>query len=86
MKRPSSLPVNWFGVASVVFTLAFWIYVDSPHMGTRYSIYVDVAFVGILSCSVPASLIAAWRGSKFWLIALLGPLSGWMLIWNFKND
>jgi hypothetical protein len=84
MKQRSSLPVNWFGIASVLCTVAFWIYVDSPH--PRYSVYLDVAFVGILSCSVPASLIAAWRGSKLWLITLLGPLSGWMLIWSFRND
>ena len=55
--------VNWFGIASIVFSQTFQIYVRAP-LGPRYSVYIDVAFVGIMSCAVPAALIAAWRGSK----------------------
>jgi hypothetical protein len=71
--------MNWFGIASIVSSLAFQIYVRTPP-GPQHSIYVDVAFVGIMTCAVPAALIAAWRGSKLWLLSLLGPLSGWMLV------
>jgi hypothetical protein len=84
MKQLSSLPVNLFGVASVAFTLAFWIYVNLPFR--LHSYHLDVACLVILSCGILAALIAAWRGSKLWLIALLGPLSGWLLVLTFWND
>ncbi|HSZ60540.1 MAG TPA: hypothetical protein VK828_02005 [Terriglobales bacterium] len=84
MKRVSCLEVNSFGIASVVFTLAFWVYVNLPFH--QHSQHLAVLFLGILSCGIPASLIAAWRGSKLWLIALLGPLSGWLLVLTFIND
>jgi hypothetical protein len=71
--------MNWFGIASIVFSLAFQIYVRAP-LGPEHSIYIDVAFVGIMICAVPAAVIAAWRGSKLWLLSLLGPLSGWRLV------
>ena len=71
--------MNWFGIASIVFSLAFQIYVRAP-LGPQHSIYIDVAFVGIMTCAVPAALIAAWRESKLWLLSLLGPLAGWMLV------
>jgi hypothetical protein len=71
--------LNWFGIASIVFSVAFQIYVRAP-LGPHHSIYIDVAFVGIMTCAVPAALIAAWRGSKLWLLSMLGPLSGWMLV------
>ncbi len=76
MKQP--LQMNWFGIASVVFWLAFWIYAHAP-LGP-HSIYTDVGFVGVMTCAIPAAFIAAWRSSKFWLLSLLGPLSGWMLV------
>jgi hypothetical protein len=44
-------------MASVAFSLAFWVYfhlILPPH-----SIYIDVAFVGVLGCGIPAALIAA---------------------------
>jgi len=82
MRRPSLLPINWFGLASIVFSVAFWIYVHLPL--PPHSIYMDVAFVGIMSCALPTALIAAWRGSKLWLIALVGPLSGWMFVLSLK--
>jgi hypothetical protein len=75
--------MNWFGIASIVFSLAFQIYVHAP-LSPRHSVYIDVAFVGIMSCAVPAALIAAWRGSKLWLLSLLGPLSGWMLVLSVR--
>jgi hypothetical protein len=84
MRQPFSLSVSWFGIASVAFTLAFWIYVNLPF--AAHSQRLSVVFLGILSCGIPASLIAAWRGSKLWLIALLGPLSGWLLVLTFWND
>jgi hypothetical protein len=84
MKHLSSFSAHLFGVASLAFTLAFWIYVNLGF--PRHSYHLDVASVVILSCGIPASLIAAWRGSKLWLIALLGPLSGWILILTFIND
>ena len=84
MKRHFTLPRNWFGIASVLFTLAFWTYVNLPF--AAHSQRLNVAFLGILSCGIPAALIAARRGSKLWLISLLGPLSGWMLVLTFWND
>jgi hypothetical protein len=84
MKQLSSLQVNLFGVGSVVFTLAFWVYVGLPF--PRHSYYLNWVFLFFLSCGVPAALIAAWRGSRLWLIALIGPLSGWLLVLTFIND
>jgi len=71
--------MNWFGIASIVFSLVFQIYVRAP-LRPQHSVYIDVAFVGVMTCAVPAALIAAWRGSKLWLLSLLGPLAGWMLV------
>jgi hypothetical protein len=65
----------------VLFTLARWTYVNLPF--EAHSRGLSVAFLGILSCGIPSALIAARRGSKLWLISLLGPLSGWMLVLTF---
>ncbi len=75
--------MNWFGIAGIVFSLAFQIYVRAP-LGPQHSVYIDVAFVGIMTCAIPAALIAAWRGSKLWLLSLVGPLSGWMLVLSVR--
>jgi hypothetical protein len=82
VRHEANVRDDWFGIASIVFSLAFWIYAHSPR--GPHSIYSDVAFVGIMTCAVPAALIAAWRGSKLWLLSLLGPLSGWMLVLSAK--
>jgi hypothetical protein len=61
--------------------VAFWIYahLSLTHYSIYRPIYMRVAF-GILLCGIPTALIATWRGSKLWLIAVLGPLWGWMLL------
>jgi hypothetical protein len=87
MDSESGLRWNWFGIASVVFTLAFWIYIASPSAGrSPYLKYMNVISLGILTLAIPASIVAARRGSKLWLISLLGPLSTLFLVWTFYND
>jgi hypothetical protein len=79
MKEAVHFQANWFGITSIIFSLAFWIYAHAP-LPHQHSVYIDAALVGIMSCAIPTALIAAWRGSKWWLLALLGPLLGWVLI------
>jgi len=84
VKSPHSLRLNWFGIASILSTLAFRLYAFRSH--GNFSVYLDVAFVGILTLGIPASALAAWRGSKLWLITLLGPLWGWLFILTLSRD
>ena len=66
-KRP-----NQFGIASLVLSVAFWAYVytakDVPSASNI------VGLVAALGGAFIAALIAAVRGSKWWLLALLSPL------------
>jgi hypothetical protein len=84
MKRPSGIAVNWSGVTSVVSTLAFWAYIALRL--PPYSYNLNWVYLGILACGTIATILAARRGSKLWLISLVGQLPGWILFFAFFND
>jgi hypothetical protein len=84
VKQAPKYQVNWFGISSVLCTLSFWIYAHAQPV-PLHSIYIDVASIGIMTCAIPAALIAAWRGSRWWLAALLGPLVGWMFLLSLRT-
>jgi hypothetical protein len=74
---------SWLGVASVALSVCFWFYVRSgwgPNQFTRSPYVWFVLLPAILAASAVAALAAAMRGSKWWLFALVGPVSGALLM------
>ena len=82
------MPINqrkgsWLGVTSIVLSTCFWLYVRSdfgPNAFTRSPYVWFVLLPTILVAASVAALVAAVRGSKWWLFALVGPLSGALLM------
>ena len=76
-----------FGIASVVLSLAFWIYAESgigPNAFTE-SPYVSYLFLpGLLVIAALLSLAAAIWGTKLWLIAMIGPVAGALLLFTAR--
>jgi hypothetical protein len=74
---------NQVGIASLVLTLLFWVYVYSG-IGTdsfRHNPYVIfVVLPGTLVLTTLLSILAAFVGSKWWLVVLVGPAFGAMLL------
>lgn len=79
---------NLLGIISVVLTVIFWVYVDyvDPKIGPNVflnSPYVLYVFwPGLLVVSALFAIAAAFQGSRFWLVALLGPALEALLIWT----
>lgn len=70
---------NLCGVASVAIMCGFWIcmrYSPAPH--NVYLIFVGIPLVVLLALTL--SIVAAARGSKWWLLSMLLPLSGILAI------
>lgn len=70
---------NLCGVASVVLMCAFWIcmrYVPAPH--NVYLIFVGIPLIVLLAMAL--TVVAAVRGSKWWLLSIVLPLSGILAI------
>ena len=74
---------NQLGIVSVLLSILFWFYVRSgfgPNVFTK-SPYVEfVLLPGILVGATIAAIVAAMLGTKWWLVALIGPLAGAMLL------
>ena len=74
---------NQLGIFSVLLSVLFWFYVRSgfgPNAFTK-SLYVwFVLLPGVLIAAAIAAIVAALRGTKWWLVALIGPLAGAMLL------
>jgi hypothetical protein len=74
---------NKLGIVSVSLSVLFWFYVDSnfgPSAFTRRPCVEFVLLPGVLMGASIAAVIAAALGSKWWLLALIGPLSGAMML------
>ncbi|MFZ1972029.1 MAG: hypothetical protein WAU89_04240 [Candidatus Acidiferrales bacterium] len=74
---------NKLGIASVFFYGLFRIYALSSFGPNTFmgGVYVQFGLVvGLLVGATIAAIIAAILGSKWWLLALMGPLMGVMLI------
>ena len=74
---------NQVGIASLVLTLLFWVHVYSGVFpdSLRHNPYVIfVVLPGTLVLTTLLSITAAIVGSKWWLVVLVGPAFGAMLL------
>jgi len=74
---------NLFGIISLILTVVFWGYATSgfgPNAFTRSPYVVFMVLPGILIIAALASVAGAFWGTKWWLLALLGPASGTLLL------
>ena len=77
------IKLNRLGILSVGLFLCFWVYVHSsfgPNSFTRSPYVWFVLLPAILLAAAISAVAAALRGSKWWYLALLGPVSGAMLM------
>jgi hypothetical protein len=74
---------NQLGIVSASLSIVFQIYVGSgfgPNAFTE-SPYVEfVLLPGVLVAATITAIVAALRGTKWWLLALIGPLTGAILL------
>lgn len=78
---------NQFGITSVLLSLAFWVYVYLPRDASnphRFDARVEMPLAA-LSLALITALVAAKRGSKWWLLALAGPVFGGMLVLSLRT-
>ena len=73
---------NKIGIVSVSLSVLFWVYADSSFgpntlMG---GVYVEFVLLFALPIGATIAAIIAVVGSKWWLLALIGPLSAVMLM------
>jgi hypothetical protein len=74
---------NQLGIFSVLLSILFWFYVRSgfgPNAFTQSPYVWFVLLPGVLVVAAIAAIVAALRGTKWWLVALIGPLTGAMLL------
>ena len=70
---------NLCGVASVAIMCAFWVcmrYVPAPH--NVYLIFIGIPLIVLLALVL--AIVAAVRGSRWWLLSIILPLSGILAI------
>ena len=74
---------NSLGVAGLILTVVFWAYAESsihPNAFTQSPYVLYVLLPGVLIAAAVLSIAAAASASKWWLLALLGPVSGALLL------
>jgi len=78
---------NAFGIASVVLSFGYWVYMyiptDWPHPG-RYEVSL-VGLVAMLCASLATAVIAGLRGSRWWFLAVAGPVCGAMFLLSLRT-
>jgi len=70
---------NQFGLASLLCSLAFWAYISIPVTASRVPASTYITFIVLpldLVVAFAAAIIAAAKGSRWWLLALLAPIVG----------
>jgi hypothetical protein len=75
--------LDQFRIASVALSALFWFYVRlgfGPNVFTQSPHVEFVLWPGILIAAAIVAVVATLKGTKWWLLALLGPLSGAVLI------
>ena len=78
----SRLTANRVGCVSVFLSCAFWTCVFIPVRGPESywgPVLVTLGIVALCGAFV-AGIVAPLRGSRWWLVALFGPLSGLMFL------
>jgi ABC-type uncharacterized transport system permease subunit len=76
------------GVLSIVITIAFWTYLHSgigPNAFTESPYVIHVALPGLLLVGAAAAIVASFQGSKWWLVALAGPLWGLLFLFAARS-
>jgi hypothetical protein len=71
------------GLGSLLLSGAFWAYAESSFGPNRFTSSVYTAFLllpGILVLAALLAIAAAVKGSKWWLLALLAPSAGGLLL------
>jgi hypothetical protein len=74
---------NRLGLFSVVLSTCFWFYEHStfgPNAFTRNPYVTFVLLPAMLIMAAAAAVAAGVRGSRWWLLALMGPLAGALLM------
>jgi hypothetical protein len=74
---------NQLGVIGLILTVAFWAYAESsihPTAFTQSPYMLYTLLPGLLIAAAILSIVAATSASKWWLLALLGPASGALLL------
>jgi len=74
---------NYLGIISIVLTAVFQTYASSrvgPNAFTQSVYMIYLILPGILVGAALMAIAAAFWGSKWWLLALLGPASGALLL------
>jgi hypothetical protein len=78
---------NAFGIASILLSLGYWVYMyiptDWPHEG-RFEVSL-VGLVTILCSALVTALIAGLRGSRWWFLAAAGPICGAMFLLSLRT-
>ena len=78
---------NLLGAVSVFLSLAFWAYADSgigPNAFTQSPYVIFVLLPGTLAIAALIAVVAALLGSKWWFLALIGPVSGALLLYSAR--
>lgn len=79
---------NQFGIGSVSLSALFWSYVRlgfGPNAFTQ-SPYVEFVLLwGVVIAAAIAAVVAALKSTEWWLLALLGPFWGAMLLLGARS-
>lgn len=74
---------NRLGISGGLVFIMFWIFVHSSidFDAVSRGVYIEFALTwGAVSVSAIVAVLAAVGGRKWWLLALLGPIAGAMLL------
>jgi hypothetical protein len=73
---------NSIGFSSILLSLVPWIWVRAvTGIESPYNI---IGLAGALGLSLILAILAAILGSRWWFLALLGPLCGAMLLFSLR--
>jgi hypothetical protein len=79
---------NTFGILGIILFFVFWLVATTPNLvqpGSYFVTLIAAAAITALGGSFVAGLIAGICGSKWWLLSLLGPALGLMLLWSGRT-
>lgn len=76
-----------FGILSIVLFVVCWLSAATPNLvepGSRFAPLVVATSLTALAGSLVTSLLAGIRGSKWWLLTLIGPGLGLVILWSSR--
>jgi len=75
---------NQLGIVSILLSLAFWIYAYVPRDPAHSrELRIEIP-LGALALAMLTALAAGIRGSRWWFLALAGPILRGMLIMSAR--